>query len=114
MHRVIEFRKGVGMWNPTHSFVLHVGFVTRIIVTFGSGMHKGTRKCRLCRHKTGDKSDTPLNVLSFDTAVRSKIDAIAGKCPIALDRQMDQALPLMLYRPSSMTTANKLKQRDQR
>ena len=48
-------------WNPTHSFMLHVGFVTRINVTFGSGMHEGTRKCRLCRHKTGDKSDDMID-----------------------------------------------------
>ena len=60
-HRVIEFREGVGMWNPMHSLMLHVGFVTRINVTFGSGMHKGTQKCQLCRHKTGDKSNDMID-----------------------------------------------------
>ena len=47
----------VGTWNPTHLFVLHVGFDARINVTFGSDLHEGTQMCRLCRHKTRDTSD---------------------------------------------------------
>ena len=49
------------MWNPMHLLMLHVGLITRINVTFGSGMHEGTRKCRLCRHKTGDKSNDMID-----------------------------------------------------
>ena len=42
------------MWNPTHSFLLHVGFITRINVTIGRVAHEGTRMCQFCRDKTGD------------------------------------------------------------
>ena len=45
------------MWNPTHSFLLHVGFITRINVTIGEVAHEGTRMCQFCRDKTGDTND---------------------------------------------------------
>ena len=42
------------MWNPTHSFMTHVGFVTRINDTIGSSAQGETRMCRFCRGKTRD------------------------------------------------------------
>ena len=43
-----------------HSFLLHVGFVTRINNTIGGVAHEGTRMCRFCTSKTGDTNDDKI------------------------------------------------------
>ena len=43
-----------------HSFLLHVGFVTRINNAIGRVVHEGTRMCRFCTSKTGDTNDNKI------------------------------------------------------
>ena len=43
-----------------HSFLLHVGFVTRINSAIGRVAHEGTRMCRFCTSKTGDTNDNKI------------------------------------------------------
>ena len=59
------------------SFVLHVGFDTRINVTFGSDLQEGTRMCRLRRHKTGDTSDDMID--HGDKIVNEMVTMINGR-----------------------------------
>ena len=78
MHRVIEFRKGVGTWNPMHSFWLHVGFITRINIMIGRNVHDGTRMCQSCRGKTRDTNGN-MRVDDGDKNANEMVTMINGR-----------------------------------
>ena len=66
------------MWNPMHSFLLHVGFDTRVNVTIGGGAHEGTRMCQSCRSKTRDTNGN-MTVDHGDTSANEMVTMINGR-----------------------------------